>query len=242
MFTILGIIMKKKVAFTLAETLITLVVIGVVSAMTIPNLVIKHQKDQAVIQLKGAYSIFAQAASMARSEYGDFVSWDYTLTNTDFFRTYFYPYVTLSKQTIQDARRDNINYYETSGAIESSLLIMRSQGEIIELINGCQIFTYPLNFSGTGSTYQRKCYAIDINGYKKPNKFGRDLFMLCLDADRGVIPHSWNDNEPSTVKKTRQQLKSSSSYRYNCSKNGRGMWCAALVMKDGWQMRGDYPW
>lgn len=231
-----------KKAFTLAETLITLTIIGVVASITIPTLMIQHQKEQAVVQLKKVFSEFSQASTMAKTIYGDYASWDYTLSNTDFFRTYFYPYITLSSQTIKQAKEDNINYYETSGSVETSLLIMRAQGEIIELISGCQIFTYPLAFNGTGSTFNRKCYAVDVNGYKKPNKFGRDLFMLCLDSERGIVPHAWNDNEASTVKKTREQLKSSSSYRYQCSKSGRGMWCAALIMKDGWQIKNDYPW
>ena len=43
-------------------------------------------------------------------------------------------------------------------------------------------------------------------------------------------------------KKTREQLKKNSSYNYQCSRKARGMWCAALIMKDGWQIKEDYPW
>ena len=231
-----------KKAFTLSETLIALTVIGVVAAITVPNIMIQNQKEQAVVRLKKVYSEFSQATTMAKTTYGDSTTWDYTLSNTEFFRKYFYPYITLSSQSIQDAKKDNIYYYQTSGAVESSLLIMRAQGEIIELISGSQIFTYPLNYGGTVSEYLRKCYAIDVNGYKKPNRFGRDLFMMCLDSERGIVPHAWNDNEPSTVKKTREQLKKSSSYSYQCSRKARGMWCAALIMKDGWKIKDDYPW
>ena len=91
------------------------------------------------------------------------------LNNHNFFDTYFYPYINLSEQSIADAKKDNIRYLQTSGQEETGLLIMRDQGEIVELISGCQIFTYPLAYS-SGTSVQRKCYAIDINGYKKPNK------------------------------------------------------------------------
>lgn len=37
--------MKKKLAFTLAEVLITLGIIGVVAAMTIPNLIASNEKE-----------------------------------------------------------------------------------------------------------------------------------------------------------------------------------------------------
>ncbi len=233
----------KKNAFTLAETLITLVVIGVVAAITIPVIEIKHQKDQTVIQLKKAYSDFARAALLSQTIHGDIGSWDFSLNNHNFFDTYFYPYINLSEQSIADAKKDNIRYLQTSGQEETGLLIMRDQGTIVELMSGCQIFTYPLNYGGTGSEHARRCYAVDINGYRKPNKFGRDLFMLCVDSERGVIPHGWNDNESATVKKTRQQLLNGpSQYSYQCSKKARGMWCAAVIMNDGWQIKKDYPW
>ena len=233
---------KEKRAFTLAETLITLVIIGVIAAITIPQIMIQHQKEQAIIQLKKVYSEFAQAAIMSRIVNSSYDSWDYSLSNTQFFRTYFYPYVTTSSKTIQQAQKEDIKYLQISGQQETSLLIMRAQGEIVELVNGCQIFTYPLDYTGTGSKYTRKCYAIDTNGYKKPNTFGKDLFMLCLDSELGVVPHAWDDGEPSNTPKTREKLKNSSSYKYNCNKKGRGMWCAALIMHDGWQMKKDYPW
>ena len=45
-----------KNGFTLAEVLITLVIIGVIAAMTIPTLVTKYQKEQTVNQLKQVFS------------------------------------------------------------------------------------------------------------------------------------------------------------------------------------------
>lgn len=42
---------RKKLGFTLAEVLITLGVIGVVSAITIPTLITNHQKRQTVVKL-----------------------------------------------------------------------------------------------------------------------------------------------------------------------------------------------
>ena len=46
--------MKK--GFTLAEILITLGVIGIVAAMTIPGLITKYQQKQTVIQLKKVFN------------------------------------------------------------------------------------------------------------------------------------------------------------------------------------------
>jgi prepilin-type N-terminal cleavage/methylation domain-containing protein len=46
----------EKKGFTLAEILITLAIIGVVAALTLPVLVKKYQKHQMIVQLKKAYS------------------------------------------------------------------------------------------------------------------------------------------------------------------------------------------
>jgi len=92
---------------------------------------------------------------------------------------------------------------------------------------------------------KRKCYVFDVNGLKGPNQFGRDTFFLCLDGLHGtVVPHHSSDNEMLYVEKSRNQLINGPSYNnYQCNKNnGRGMWCAALIVNDGWQIKDDYPW
>lgn len=47
---------EHKKAFTLAEVLITLGIIGVVAAITIPGLITKYQKLATVVKLKKVYS------------------------------------------------------------------------------------------------------------------------------------------------------------------------------------------
>ena len=48
----------KKLSFTLSEVLITLVVIGIIAAITVPVIVSKHQKEQTEIQLKKHIQLF----------------------------------------------------------------------------------------------------------------------------------------------------------------------------------------
>lgn len=59
-----------KRGFTLAEVLITLGIIGVVAAITIPNLMTHFQQEQTVTKLKKAYSVINQAykSSLMKSE------------------------------------------------------------------------------------------------------------------------------------------------------------------------------
>ena len=60
----------KKAAFTLAEVLITLGIIGVVAALTLPTLIQNHQKQVYVTQLKKAYSIYSNMFNKMAADQG----------------------------------------------------------------------------------------------------------------------------------------------------------------------------
>ncbi|MBQ8458546.1 type II secretion system protein [bacterium] len=60
----------KKIAFTLAEVLITLGVIGVVAAMTIPTLIANINGQRFRSQFKKTLSTLNQAGRMAQAQYG----------------------------------------------------------------------------------------------------------------------------------------------------------------------------
>ena len=60
---------KKKVAFTLAEVLITLGIIGIVAAITIPTLISKYQDFSLKVQFKKTYAVLQQAARRAEYEF-----------------------------------------------------------------------------------------------------------------------------------------------------------------------------
>ena len=67
---------KNKTAFTLAEVLITLGIIGVVAAMTLPTVINNYQKKETISKLKKFYAILGNTTSMAMAEYGDTVNWE----------------------------------------------------------------------------------------------------------------------------------------------------------------------
>ena len=72
----------KLSAFTLAEVLITLGIIGVVAAMTIPNLMQKCFEIQTVTRFKEVTSILSQAMRLAVEDNGEVSSWG-NVTNTE---------------------------------------------------------------------------------------------------------------------------------------------------------------
>ncbi len=67
--------MKLKRGFTLAEVLITLAVIGVVAALTIPVVVRNYQKTQTVVKLKKVYTTLANTTNLIISQDGAVKNW-----------------------------------------------------------------------------------------------------------------------------------------------------------------------
>ena len=70
--------MKKKLGFTLAEVLITLGIIGVVSALTIPTLMNNYQTKEKSTKLKKFYSTMQQAMLMSTIDNGEVGEWTST--------------------------------------------------------------------------------------------------------------------------------------------------------------------
>src|SRR5574344_1469040 len=67
--------MKKSIAFTLAEVLIVLGIIGVVAALTIPTLINNYEKQATVTRLKKVYAELTESLRLAEVEHGEHTSW-----------------------------------------------------------------------------------------------------------------------------------------------------------------------
>jgi len=67
--------MTRKFGFTLAEVLITLAIIGIVAAMTIPTLITEYKEKQTISQLLKVYATLSHAFKMAEAEHGSLETW-----------------------------------------------------------------------------------------------------------------------------------------------------------------------
>ena len=67
--------LKKRAAFTLAEVLITLGIIGVVAALTLPSVIQNYKNHSVEAKLKKFYSAFNQAVERSMAENGDVDVW-----------------------------------------------------------------------------------------------------------------------------------------------------------------------
>lgn len=228
--------MKRK-AFTLAEVLITLGIIGIVAAITIPSLITKYQQRETVPKLKDTYSIIANAVRLSEEENGDLESWDIS-NSREGFDNYIAPYLKISSKKLNGG---TISYLYPDGKRKEVLLsVIASGGYSYFLLSGVQLFV-PSGIKG------RIDFLIDLNVYnRRPNQMGRDAFYLMIYPEIGVQFNQYNDREYDTgtfTLKTREELKNGpAQYNYQCNKNGNDMWCGALIQRDGWQISKDYPW
>ena len=153
--------MKKQNAFTLAEVLITLGIIGVVAAMTMPSLLNATQNKQYVTAYKRALATMSQAGAM-----------NYALEDTDFETAT--DVVTVLKNRMNIVKVDKDKLYFNDGV---SVTVPSS-------VKGCK----ELSTKGDLTTGTAACYvSMDVNGEKGPNVSGKDQYTI-LFTNQGVVP------------------------------------------------------
>ena len=83
---------------------------------------------------------------------------------------------------------------------------------------------------------------VDINGNKKPNVVGKDVFYMRLfDLNSGWYKDTnWDRIEIMDGGIDRGTAKNSSSF--GCKKDSTGLFCGRLIQLDGWEIKDDYPW
>ncbi len=194
--------MKKKFAkaFTLAEVLITLAIVGVVAALTLPNLIQNHKYAVLHNQFKTAYSDISNAARMFYVNNGESVS-SYasaygSIRSLEKFQK---EYVTVAKKHsyrygLNDAEGNSIKppYYfggirqgsrNYTSICDNSGLFWDPQGRVISFDD-----------SPKDSNINGPKLCVDINGEKLPNRYGLDAFVFMFTADGDVIP--WGQEHP----------------------------------------------
>ena len=231
---------SKKIAFTLAEVLITLGVIGIVAAMTIPTLVNNYQEKVFIVKLKQSYSIFSQALKLATAENGSVTSWDIGTFNGDnaavtmegSVKLYniLSAYLRKSKSCADEIgcfaenylTLDGGEYYrgfqpKTNNMYAKGILANGTSFAIASFGSGCNSI-FPKG-------YDKSCGAIyvDLNSYKGPNQAGVDYFGFFITS-KGLQPIGLPEFDGEI-----------NNYvcLYNQYKNGNGVGCTAWVLAKG---------
>ena len=254
---------RRRFAFTLAEVLVTLGVIGVVAVLTVPNVISSYQKKVYVTQLQKGYSQLQQVFDLAMAD--DEVEY---LADTELMQSINEHYIGSSDDQsafisqlgkymkIQKACNPmdfsdgchDIQYVDLDGSEETS-----RGGDLQVFTNNNFIYYFSyfgdfaekireedcIDWKAEGSIscafhtggIARSGVLIDVNGSKKPNKYGRDLFVFHVEEKGQLIPMG------STL-----VAGSSNDYTTTCHLSCNscspiyGVGCAAKIMDNGWVM------
>ena len=226
-------------AFSMAEVLITLGIIGVVAAMTLPSVIGKYQKQEMLVRLKRTYTLLNQALMLAANKYGEPKDWTDWNSSEKIINNYFAPEFKVNKiyepvknggagQGIcySSGSKTGVPYKWLNGIGISSP--MNTETTSFMTMDGICIGLY--SESAANATF-----FVDVNGrVNGPNMAGKDLFFFVLNGNT-IKPYGykWKIEDITSNKASACSLKSPVAAGYVC---------AAKIMHDNWEMKEDYPW
>lgn len=229
-----------QAAFTLAEVLVTLGLIGIVAAMTLPSLIGNYQKKQTAIRLKEAYSLLNQAIQQSELKNGEINSWNFGQKHgdfaegVDFLDTYIAPYLKVTNKCYSKNRclPKNSKADLTGKNYPFYLEATTHGGRSIFIANGMQIWVY----TDSDEAIKIAGIVVDINADRAPNLVGRDIFFFELKNNSTQVTLQGYD-------KSREVMLNHRAEGCNTTAgNVAGRYCGALIQHDGWEIREDYPW
>ena len=208
-----------KNGFTLAEVLITLGVIGVVAAMTIPTVINHHKERVTINKVKKIYSTISQALLLSIKDNGPANEWNvgngYNSTTAVEITIYLKPYLKVLKdcgtasgclEYTQNAKylKGDVNdtNYDTNSKYYKMIL---QDGSYIWIRSSDSLYC---NSKSGGHSDSCGVVFFDINGNKQPNTIGIDIF------DMHITPYSV---KPSLA---------------SCDKNSEGWGCLNYILQN----------
>ena len=244
--------MKLYRAFTLAEILIALAIVGIIAAITLPSMVTEIGTETNMAKLSKSVTLFQNGMGeifqqvQNRSDDGMAASRLTSIQVKDLFKTaptgstdndYIADDQNLLKLTSGIIGLHSINNYNTRNIKNYNGTSVSSN-----LFSNCATYQFNKNDSviilkdiSANDENEDKVIAkvfIDVNGAAVPNRIGIDVFLFGLSNNGILVPagsEKYNDNTFSD---------SVNSYTKDCQKSIKtGLSCAARVMADGWKIK-----
>lgn len=223
--------MKNKYfcGFTFAETLLAVVIIGIIAALTIPTLINKYQNDTLLISIKKQYRELEHNLTLLQSDRFYKSTLQRSILNKNFVETktledsagkFITEYYTLSKNcetTPQPCFADI--YRSISGATEE---FKCENGYSALLKGGAAICIVPAN-----DTTDYAKVIVDVNGVEAPNIGGRDIFNFNIYSNFSVDEISPTDIKNNT---------SRSTINAKCTTSPTGQGCLSRLIENNWKM------
>ena len=225
----------RSAAFTLAEVLVTLGIIGVVSAMTVPTLMQNYQRQSYVTQLHKVYNEMSQGFQQMMTDRNALNLKETGLLNTteqatETFKNYF--------KVVQDCGNNfspcfASEYRSTTGSsIKPAEANWWSSSFV--LADGAAIGLHGLiDYSAGNVSYPYGYMYVDINGAKGPNITGRDFFLFYYfndgTLDDVVTPECKTAGICSSTLEVQR-------VNYSCVGQTWPAGCFGRILNDNWQM------
>lgn len=177
----------SRLAFTLAEVLITLGIIGVGAAMTLPTVINKYRGYVLGQQFKKSYSNLSQVIIDMKKDLGiDGFKSNFVILSAD--QKY---YDSVALNTFYTEFDKHINYVKE---LSNSYPVTNYSGTVTFTSVGGGDFTCPTYILPDGSSFGRNVNMnrirlyIDTNGpYKKPNRYGFDIFEFVITDNTDLV-------------------------------------------------------
>lgn len=218
----------KKSAFTLAEVLITLGIIGIVAAMTLPSVIGNAQKEATAKKVHKFYNTMNNAVQFSIAEHGDVENWmgkPKRLTyeeNLQFFKTYFGKHIKYNR--IDNCYQEGICVYMQAGG----MFIFRYDGmggDIFYFVNG-----------KLEDVSVRNVFAFQFNKVEGMDEDGNTI-TRSLNRKTSVEPYAYQWDG------TYEKLKTHSDRGcYKGTTKFAGTFCCKLLQMNNWKFTDDYPW
>ena len=217
----------KKSAFTLAEVLITLGIIGVVAALTIPNVVSNYKKKVVETRLAKLYSVLNQAVELSEEKNGACTTWEWgdvdKARNSKFLEYWWKTYMADYIPSVDSVKTPN-----NSGSTGGYMVFFKDgTGLRIEAIVSQYIWVVIyVNPKFNKQKFVSGAYRDLVSMVS-----GRDYFSLYLWPERGCSfdLHFYNNLSRSELIEGCKN-----PYPY-------GAHCLYLIKNNGWKIPDDYP-
>lgn len=166
--------MKKMLAFTLTEVLITLSIIGVISALTVPTLVNNYQRKAEVVQIRKVMNDVETAIDLYITEEG----------KAKFSATPYY-----KNDEINNLITNKLKYVKSCDANAAGCFASENYMTIGSNTNEefkCTVKSYLLSSSAAICMVKGNngiiTVNVDVNGPEGPNIGGRDMFEFYVSS------------------------------------------------------------
>ena len=244
-----NLVSSKKAAFTLAEVLITLGIIGIVAAMTIPTLITSFKKIKIETDLKTSYSILQNMVKLSAVENGNPSTWSIANEDNSIFDKYFLPYL----KGVYVCEHEEILSANVSQKGRCQTSMYNSEGDYINsnaskkyiLSNGLGIM---YNSGRTLTTSRRRgVFWLDLSRGDKLI-MGKNVFTYNLIVENNGYFVTGTRDYPQKSFCDSTQI-SRNKLLTNCKKGAsetvdgysKGLECTAMIECNGWKIPEDYP-